>query len=125
MLSIFHRRTVLAALFFVLAACQPHVVSAPGASSSATVTATPAPLRFLGSEYHAGAGDVLKVTVYGEPDLSGEFIIGPDGKIALPLIGAVPVAGQTLEMIPLTIAAAYRDGYLVDPKVSVELKGAR
>jgi polysaccharide export outer membrane protein len=67
------------------------------------------------------SGQTLKVTVYGEDDLSGIYTVGPDGALALPLVGAVPVAGQSLEALPEIIAHAYRGGYLKNPKVSVEL----
>lgn len=122
MLKVFHCAFwrsfwVLAIAVSGLCACQPR----PNAATATTIVQ--APVRILSGEYAAHSNDVLKVTVYDEPDLSGEYIVGPDGKIALPLVGAVHVAGQTLAMMPATIAAAYRDGYLVDPKVSVELKG--
>jgi len=126
MSKFFHCRTwLLTAGLLALYGCQPQTGSP---SASASVTGAPvssSPLRILGGAYRASANDVLKVTIYGEPDLSGEYSVGPDGKIALPLAGAVPVAGQSLEQLPETIAAVYRDGYLIDPKVSVELKGHR
>lgn len=121
MLKFIHRPWFLAAVMFALAACQMQ----PGQNSSTTTTrSVVVPVRISAGDYTASGGDILKVTIYNEPDLSGEFRVGPDGKIALPLVGAVYVAGQTLAMIPATIADVYRDGYLVDPKVSVELKGA-
>jgi polysaccharide export outer membrane protein len=47
------------------------------------------------SEYVIGAEDVLAVTVRERPDLSGTFLVGPQGTIALPLLGEVKAAGMT------------------------------
>jgi protein involved in polysaccharide export with SLBB domain len=70
----------------------------------------------------APRGKVLKVVIYGEYDLSGEYVIARDGTIAMPLVGPIQVAGQPVSALPGIIADAYRGDYLVDPKVSVEVK---
>jgi polysaccharide biosynthesis/export protein VpsN len=75
--------------------------------------------------YKLGSGDKIKVTVYGEPDLSGEFEIDGTGSISLPLIGEVRAAGLGLREIEEAIKNALRDGYLVDPRVSVEVLNYR
>lgn len=46
-------------------------------------------------EYRIGPGDVLQLSVYGRPEVSGRHVVGPDGRISVPLIGAVPVADRT------------------------------
>ena len=45
--------------------------------------------------YVLDAGDEIAVNVWGRPELSGKQVIGPDGKITLPLIGSVVMAGKT------------------------------
>jgi polysaccharide export outer membrane protein len=45
--------------------------------------------------YKIGAEDVIRVTVWREPELSGAMIVRPDGKVTLPLIGDVQAAGLT------------------------------
>lgn len=47
------------------------------------------------TDYRIGAGDVLRVDVYGRPEVSGRHVVGPDGRITLPLIGEVLVAEAT------------------------------
>jgi polysaccharide export outer membrane protein len=47
------------------------------------------------NSYRIGAEDVIRVTVWREPDLSGAMIVRPDGKVTLPLIGDVQAAGLT------------------------------
>ena len=68
-----------------------------------------------------GIGDKIKVTVFGEQDLSGPFDIGATGAISLPLIGEIPAKGLTVAEVKAAIVGRLRGGYLKDPKVSVEI----
>lgn len=69
-----------------------------------------------------GAGDVLRVTVFGQPDLSAEVGINDQGIITLPLIGGLNVNDLTTSQIIAKISAAYRDKqYLKHPEISVEV----
>lgn len=47
------------------------------------------------TDYHLGEGDEIQLDVWGRQDLSGKYIVGPDGQITLPYIGALKVAGLT------------------------------
>jgi len=47
--------------------------------------------------YTLGAGDKVKVSVFGESDLSGEFEIGGDGSIAIPLVGKTHSSGMSVD----------------------------
>lgn len=80
-----------------------------------------AELPRVDAEHLTLRGDVLRVTIYGEEDLSGDYTVGRDGKIALKLVGPVSVGGEPLSALPAIIGDAYKQGYLVDPKVSVEV----
>lgn len=51
----------------------------------------------LNPVYHLGSGDVLRLDVYGRPEVSGKHVIGPDGKITVPLIGDVFINNMTRE----------------------------
>lgn len=73
------------------------------------------------SVYRLGAGDKLRVIVYNEPQLSGDFSVSADGEISLPLIGDVPVGGKTVEQVTREVQAKLGDGYLRDPRVSMEV----
>lgn len=73
-------------------------------------------------EYRLGAGDGLRLIFYGEDKLNGEYSIGSDGRLALPLIGVLDAGGKTLPELQEAIRAAYaRGGFLLDPKVAVEI----
>jgi polysaccharide export outer membrane protein len=48
-------------------------------------------------DYRIGPGDVLRVDVFARPELSGRHVVGPDGRITVPLIGEVPIGEATRE----------------------------
>jgi len=92
----------------VSAFCQAPSPSAPAAN---TVIAA----------YELGSGDRIRLTVYGEADLSGEFAVNGEGVVSLPLIGNVKAAGMTVSQLSESIATQFKAGYLLDPKVSIEV----
>jgi polysaccharide export outer membrane protein len=48
-------------------------------------------------EYRLGKGDEITIDFAGRPDLSAKLVVGPDGRITLPLAGDLMLAGQTRE----------------------------
>jgi polysaccharide export outer membrane protein len=77
-------------------------------------------------EYRLDSGDVLSITVFGEPDLSLQGVRVPvDGVISYPLIGDVRAGGETVKTIESKIAARLKDGYLLYPQVSVSIQKYR
>lgn len=74
-----------------------------------------------GESFRLGAGDRLRITTYGDPDLSGEFVVGPDGKLSFPLIGNVDAGDRTVEELQGVIAGALAKGYVRNPRVSAEV----
>ena len=73
-------------------------------------------------DYSVGAQDVLTVTVYDQPDLSGKFKVEADGAFTFPLVGRVPAAGQTLHTIEADLTKRLSDGYLKNPQVTVAVE---
>ncbi len=73
-------------------------------------------------EYLLGPGDIVKVTVFKNPDLSTEAKVTESGTIGFPLIGAVPVSGLTLSGVERKIAQMLKDGgFVLNPQVNVLL----
>jgi protein involved in polysaccharide export with SLBB domain len=69
---------------------------------------------------HLQPGDKLKVIVYGEEALTGEYDINPGGYVTMPLIGAIRASGRTQLEFGRDIASRYRSGgFLQDPNVTV------
>jgi len=77
--------------------------------------------RDLSYVYQLGTGDKIRVIVFGETDLGGEFTVGADGTISLPLVGGIKAVGLTAAELQTAIETALKDGYLNDPKVNVEV----
>lgn len=75
----------------------------------------------LTQPYRLDAGDRLRVTVFGQDDLSNTYTVDKAGMIAFPLVGAVPARGSTPNQLEGTIAAKLRNGFLREPDISVEV----
>ncbi len=71
--------------------------------------------------YILGPGDKIRVTVFGQEDLSGEFEVDAAGLVALPLIQAVPAQGKTPQQLEKEIASRLEPDFLKNPRVSVEV----
>jgi polysaccharide export outer membrane protein len=106
------------------AAAQDQRPPAPAVSQAAPgrVEAAPAP---RGLEYRLGAGDKIRINVFGEEALSGEFYVAGSGKVSLPLIGEVQAANLTVQAFQAEIETALRQGYLKEPRVSAEVLSYR
>lgn len=78
----------------------------------------------LPTGYRFGPGDVLEISVWGYPDLTRQGVVGPDGGIALPLVGMIHIAGVSVERVTAIIAKAYAE-FIVDPHVVVTIKEYR
>ncbi|MEO0359483.1 MAG: polysaccharide biosynthesis/export family protein [Pseudomonadota bacterium] len=113
------RRGALAALAAFAAS-----LSAPLAARAQSDDELP-PAAPGASGYTLGVGDRVRMTVFGEPDLSGEFQIDGQGEISIPLIGAVRAVDRTTRSLENHVAGLYGDGYLVNPQVSVEVLNFR
>ncbi len=75
--------------------------------------------------YKLGAGDKLKVTVFGEESLSGEFEVDGQGIVSLPLVNNIEAGGKDVREFEKIVTAKLADGYLVKPRVSVEVLNFR
>jgi protein involved in polysaccharide export with SLBB domain len=83
---------------------------------------TNAPPEAALAGYRLGSGDVVRITVFRQPDLSGQFRLDGDGQLALPLAGEIRAGKLTTRELEQAIAAQLRDGnYLVNPQVSAQV----
>ena len=73
-------------------------------------------------DYLIGAGDIIRVNVFQNPELSLETRVGETGTISYPLIGAIPVGGLTIPAAERKIADMLREGgFVVQPQVNIML----
>ena len=103
------RLCTLFSLSLLLAACASSLSSLP-----------PLPESREGP-YTLGAGDRLRLQVFGQEELSQEYLVSDSGTITLPLIGSVEAEGHTLPDFENEVEIQLRDGILVDPNVTAEI----
>ncbi len=113
----------LACLTLALLTASVEVAAQTAGSRAATARVDLAPPL---AEYRLGAGDVVRVTVYQNPDLSVETRITESGSISFPLLGTVVIGGRTVSVAEQTIADGLRSGNFVrQPQVTVTLLQVR
>jgi protein involved in polysaccharide export with SLBB domain len=122
----------LAALFFAGAPSLPARAQAglpgTGAEHLATVPPAKGPAAAAPQDenYKLGSGDKIKLVVYGEDDLGGEYLVDGAGQVQLPLLGQVQAAGLTVHDFVAAVTNLFlSEGYLKHPRVSVEVENYR
>ena len=104
------------------------------AAAAALVTALPlqaqtpnAPIPASSTpEYRLGAGDVVRITVYQNPDLTLETRVSETGVVSYPLIGQVRLGGQSISAAERAIADGLRNGNFVkQPQVTIAVLQVR
>ena len=121
-LSSLAHRTKIAAVCTAVAVS----VGTTGCTSGPPVISAGQVNQELAGGYKLGVGDRLRVTVFDEPTLTGEYLVGASGAISLPLIAEVPAARSTPEELAKVITARLEQGgYLITPRVAVDVLNHR
>ncbi len=97
-----------------LTACQATPIGGTSSDDSAITD------RIVG-DYRLAGGDQIRVTVFNEPQLSGEYFLDGSGTVSLPLIGQVSALDLTISEFQDAVEARYADGYLRTPRVNAEV----
>jgi len=71
--------------------------------------------------YVLGPNDRIRLKVYGEPDITGEYEINSAGQVSIPLAGHIRAAGSTTRQLEKSIASALAKGIVRDPRVNVDI----
>ena len=91
-------------------------------ASGGDITLTSEALELMGETvYTLGVGDQLRVNIFGEDDLSGEYVVDSSGSISMPLVGEVRARGLTVREFRTELERVLSAGYLNDPRVSAEV----
>ncbi len=77
------------------------------------------------TEYRLGSGDAIRLSVFNEPELTGEYQVNGAGFVSVPLIGEVQAAGRTVREFQRAVEDALKSGYLREPRVSAEVLNFR
>jgi polysaccharide export outer membrane protein len=78
-----------------------------------------------GYEYRITPGDRLRINVFGEADLSGEFVVGRDGNLRMPVVGQIAAAELTLGELEQALVRVLNDGYMRAATVSAQIAAFR
>lgn len=70
-------------------------------------------------DYVLGPRDVIAITVWDQLDMSGKFLIEPDGTFTFPLVGKLQAAGKTTRDVETDLKKRLRDGIFNDPQLTV------
>ena len=103
---------------FSIVALLSLAVQAPAPASAPD----PAPKN---ANYVVGPQDILTVTVFNEPQLSGRFRVENDGQFNYPFLGRIQAGGINVAEIAAAVRAKLADGYLRDPQVTVDVEQFR
>ncbi len=81
----------------------------------------PRPDSAMPPDYQLGSGDHVRITVYNQPQLTGEYLVDGSGEMAFPLIGRVKAGGLTAGQLSREIEHKLSPDYIRDPHVSAEI----
>ncbi len=71
--------------------------------------------------YHLGPGDHVRIQVYNDDSVSGEYAVGSNGHLSIPLVGDVEAAGLTTRQLERKIVARMKGKIARDPKINVQI----
>ena len=113
-----HRERHILLLPCLLFAC---LVAAPAQAGAPRGTVEEANATLVAG-YQVATGDKLRITVFDEPSLTGDYEVGDDGAVAFPLIDPVKASGLTpIELAKAIAGELERGGYVLVPRVSIEI----
>ncbi len=123
MRNVWNGLLVTLAVLFMTTAGRAQTPSAPGSTTSQSSINGAAPDI---SAYQLGPGDKIRMITFDEATLTGEFDVSGDGNVDLPLVGEVRALGLTTAEFSRAVEAVLKNkGYLIHPKVSVEVMNYR
>jgi protein involved in polysaccharide export with SLBB domain len=126
------RRRSLFVAMFALAACESDPTPIVHENTNGDGSLSLAPTNSSGGrggpgiggkdpDYRLGANDRVRIIVFGQPTLTGEYTLDGNGVLAFPLIGSVAASGQSPTQLQKAIAAKLDPDYLQNPSVSAEV----
>jgi polysaccharide export outer membrane protein len=96
-------------------------LSSPAAAAGPAAAAAVSPAGLQDAAYRLGPTDKVRVMVFGEEQLTGEFVVASNGTISYPLIGEIRAQGLTPRDLQLALETRLAEGYLRSPRVAVEV----
>lgn len=77
------------------------------------------------SNYTLGSGDLLKIIIFNQENMSGEYQVNGNGEVSLPLIGVLKVKGLSLRKVEEELKRKLQPDYLLNPRISLQVMNFR
>lgn len=97
------------------------LVAACTTTAGPALSATEFQQRYPATLGKLGPGDRIRVALYGDEALTGEYDVAGDGAVSLPLVGAVPAAGLTIDQFRHALETRLSQGFYQSPRVSAQV----
>jgi polysaccharide biosynthesis/export protein len=120
MKRLFTASCTIVAIFVTCLAAAQWSGSSSGQAQSAP-TQPPQAVANRSSDYVVGAQDVLKITVFDEPTMSGSYRVDTDGSFQYPMLGRVTVGGMRVREVEQLLKSKLEDGYIKRAQVAVDV----
>ena len=83
------------------------------------------PTATVDSSYKLSSGDKVRINIFNQEDLSGEYTLDGNGQFSMPLIGTVDANGLSATELEALLVGRYKPDYLVNPRISVRVGNYR
>jgi len=100
-------------------------VTNPGIADKSVLNSPIPALGASDSTYKLDAGDIIRVNVFNQPDLSGEFQLDGNAQFVMPLIGRIDAKDLTSAELEILLVDKLRPDYLVNPRIFVQVLNYR
>jgi len=120
-------RTGVIAALLALGACgsRDNTPIVPDTSNGQALSLAPSNGVAAAADYKLGPNDRTRIIVFGQPSLTGEFVLDGNGVLAFPLIGNVDARGMTPSQLQAALAEKLDKDWIRNPSVSVEVSTRR
>ncbi len=113
------------ALFLAIAGTSAGLSTTAFAQSQASTQSQQSAPVSSTEEYVLGPNDRVRLKVYGETDITGEYEVDNNGFVSIPLAGHIRAGGLTTRQLERAITSALSKGIVRDPRVNVEIASYR
>ena len=111
-MKIFHRHILLGTLCLLFCSLFSTLLFAENALST-------------DNSYRLGSGDKLKITIFNQEDMTGEYTVDGTGNVSLPLVGTLAAKNLTLPEFEKKLKEKLVPDYLLNPKIAIEVLNYR
>jgi protein involved in polysaccharide export with SLBB domain len=110
---------------FPILSCLAMAVSLAGCANEIASTPPGTPAAVAPYVYRLGPDDRVRITVYNEPTLSGEYAVNTEGQISFPLVGMFKAGGLTISELTTQLTSALDSGYYKNPHLVIDMVAYR